>query len=167
MSTDIRAALASRRDEISSAVFSRLHDSTAVHYRQADQDLLHGRADRLVEAFLEALPGKPGIFIDYIGEIARERIGEGFALREIQLALSILEDQAWKLVAAVVPAGDQVAALGMVTTIIGAAKDQLANVYLQEMLDMRGRMASLGLAPETLAGGTDSGPASPEDCLAR
>jgi hypothetical protein len=74
----------------------------------------------------------PHGFDDYLCEILGKRIAEGYSLEELQRALRIFEELLWRLCAQERRDRDQlVRDLAVVTTIIGAAKDHLARVYLE------------------------------------
>ncbi len=62
--------------------------------------------------------------------IAVERHAAGFDLGEVQTAMNVLEEAIWRTVLAELPADEQGAALGIVGTILGAAKDKLACTYV-------------------------------------
>ncbi len=125
--------MAAERDVLREAVLTQIRNSTATHYRNADVDALRVRCGTLVDKFLEAVEGSPRCFVDYIIGIAQARIGEGLGLDEIQMALNIFEEYAWKICAHKVEDKDQLLKdLSLVTGIFGTAKDQLAREYLKQ-----------------------------------
>ena len=116
--------------ELKAALFEGLHDAGRSHYATIDAADLAHRCARLVDAFLASLDRDAGAFVDYVREITEERIAEGFHLPEIQRALSLLEARAWQIVVDRSSIGALVGHLSVVTGTIGAAKDELARVYL-------------------------------------
>ncbi len=80
-----------------------------------------------------------------------------------QIVLRALEEKAWWLVVAFVPQTDQVRCLSQITGIIGAGKDQLAQIYLQHLEKAEVKAASLQGRLDGLAKGTDSGPVFEDD----
>jgi hypothetical protein len=68
--------------------------------------------------------------IDYMQGTARERYQTGFELREVQIAVNVLEETIWKRVAEHLPPDQLAEALGLVSTVLGAAKDALARSYV-------------------------------------
>jgi hypothetical protein len=117
--------------ELTDSVFNGLSRADAPHYGSIDPGELRQRCRRLVDAFLTSMAGAPAVFVEYVRGITDERIGEGYHLREIQLALSLLESTAWRLVVERSEAASLVPNLGIVTGTVGAAKDELARVYLE------------------------------------
>ncbi|HET8646782.1 MAG TPA: hypothetical protein VFO85_14905 [Vicinamibacteria bacterium] len=116
--------------ELTDALFDGLRGARNTHYETMEgADLCH-RCWRLVEAFVASMDKGPSVFVDYVRRITDERIDEGFYLPEIQQALSLLEARAWHIVTARSSIGTLVGHLSVVTGTIGAAKDELARVYL-------------------------------------
>ncbi len=133
MSDRLHDLMAAERDVLREAVLTQIRNSTATHYRNADLGSLRERCGTLVAKFLEAVEGSPRCFVDYITSIAGTRFGEGFRLEEIQMALNIFEEYAWKICAHKVEDKDQLLKdLSLVTGIFGTAKDQLALEYLKQ-----------------------------------
>ena len=69
------------------------------HYRELDHDVLNERIESLVEHFLRSMHGDPVPFVEFLREISETRIAEGFRLREVQTALTMLEQRASRIVA--------------------------------------------------------------------
>lgn len=116
---------------LTEAVSTGLRNADAPHYASIDAGALDERCHRLVDAFLASMAGSPAVFVEYVRGMTVERIGEGYYLREIQLALSLLESRAWHFVAERSNAASVVRDLGVVTATVGAAKDELARIYLE------------------------------------
>lgn len=83
--------------------------------------------------------------LDAAREIARERSRSGFDLREVQTAFNALEEAIWYRILNEVDPENLAEALGLVSTALGAGKDQLARVFVEEAsgqrpttLDVRG-----------------------------
>jgi hypothetical protein len=145
------------RDDLDQVVCEQLQSSHAPHYRTADPRVLADRSARLVDAFTRSADDNPAHLLNHVRRIAEERISEGYHLHEIQMALNILEREAWQLVITRVAERDAlVEQLGLVTGIIGAAKDQLARVYLEHKLESDQRIAELEGRLDELFKGTDS-----------
>jgi len=147
--------LKERRDELVDMVCKRLKSSDAPHYRQTGSVELRERSEALVDAFLGSAKGDPAAFVAYIGKLAEERIAEGFVLREIQLALSILEEQAWQVAVECSTISSLVPHLSLVTTTIGRAKDRLAEIFLDHKQRAESRAGQLERRLEALFKGTD------------
>jgi len=125
--------MAAERQVLREALLTQIRNSTATHYKNVELEALRERCGTLVDKFLEAVEGSPRCFVDYITGIAGARIGEGFQLDEIQMALNIFEEYAWKICAHKVEDKEQLLKdLSLVTGIFGTAKDQLAREYLKQ-----------------------------------
>jgi len=156
MSNALFDVLSQNKDHLLAGVLLKLKSSSAQHYQHLDEQVLQARVRHLVESFLLSIEQQPSVFIDYIRSIAKERISEGFFLHEMQTALQILEEMVWKLVADSVLPDQQIRSLGIVTGIIGAAKDQLAHNYLRHLELTEQKVVLLQqrlneLSPETLS----------------
>jgi hypothetical protein len=115
------------------------------HYRGASRLVLRDRCDRLVAAFVgSARRGGSASFESYVRSIVEERVAEGFALREVQHALSALESRLWPIV---VEAGGDTATvvrrLALVTGIVGRGKDELAMAFLDHKEKAEAELATL------------------------
>jgi hypothetical protein len=137
MSDRLHELMAAEKDVLREALLTQLRNSTARRYREVNLLLLRERCETLVDRFLEAVESSPRRFVDYITGIARVRIEEGFHLDEIQMALNIFEEYAWKVCAHKVADKEQLLKdLSLVTGIFGTAKDQLALEYLRQKEDL-------------------------------
>ena len=146
---------------LGSGLEAALLAADAPHYREARPEERRARVERLVAAFLEAVrAGGPAPFVAHVSApIAGERAAEGYDLREIQLALSALEAQAWPLVTGA--GGDTdvvVRRLALVTGVVGRGKDELARAFLEHKERAEARVASLEQRLAELFKGTQSPP---------
>ncbi|MFO7655264.1 MAG: hypothetical protein R6X25_15805 [Candidatus Krumholzibacteriia bacterium] len=144
------------RDEIAERVASQLKSSSSPHYRQMSVPELAGRARRMVEVFVDSIGGAPGRLAAYLEDVADVRMQEGFFLGEMQGALNVLEETAWRLVVDHIVGEHQVEGLSRVTTVIGVAKDRLAQVYLERSLRAETEAVVLRRRLDALMSGTDS-----------
>jgi len=149
--------MVAEREVLREAILTQVRNSNAMHYRNVELEALRGRCGTLVDKFLEAVEGSPRCFVDYITGIAGARIGEGFHLDEIQMALNIFEEYAWKICAHKVEDKDQLLKdLSLVTGIFGTAKDQLAREYLKQKDSVLGIAKVFIDQMEDLTGGSES-----------
>jgi hypothetical protein len=154
--------LVSRADALSSGLVASLLAHDTPHYRDTPPDELRARCDRLVAAFLDALRRTgPEPFVGHVRGIVRERLEEGFALREVQQALSSLEEQAWPIVA---EAGGDTATvvrrLALVTAIVGRGKDELARAFIDQIERCGARVSQLQRRLDALFKGTEPPPSA-------
>lgn len=160
MDAALATLLASRSGALASGLEAALLAQDAPHYREAAADERRARVERLVAAFLEAArAGGPAPFVAHVRAIAGERAAEGYDLREIQLALSALEAQAWPIVAGMGGDTDAVVRrLALVTGIVGRGKDELARAFLDHKERAEARALSLERRLAELFKGTQSPP---------
>lgn len=150
------AILETHRTDLENLLRERLRRSTAEHYRSADATLLDPRIRALVDAFLESLGDQPVHFGQYIRQIAGDRFDEGVDLTEIQLVLNLLGERTWTLLCAEIDdRGELINALGRTSSVIGHAKDTLAQVYLERSRRDGSSLARLRACLEQLTMGTD------------
>jgi hypothetical protein len=134
----------------------------APHYRGAPPDERRARVEKLVAVFLAAVrAGGPAPFVAHVRAIAGERRAEGYALAEIQHALSALEAQAWPIVTGAGGETDVVVRrLALVTGIVGRGKDELARAFLEQKERAEAEAARLAERLDTLFEGTEPPPES-------
>jgi hypothetical protein len=82
--------------------------------------------------------------LDHAARIARERHGAAVDLAEVQTAINVLEEAIWTVVLRELPAEEQGEALGLVGTVLGAAKDRLACTYVSLVSKKPTRTLDLG-----------------------
>ncbi len=135
MDANLVSLLDARAAELGGRIASQLARADAPHYREIPAELVRERCLSLVAAFLEAVRGggaEP--FVRHVRGIVEQRVAEGFLLREVQQALSLLEAAVWPLVE---QAGGDTATvvrrLAVVTGIIGRGKDELARGFLDQL----------------------------------
>ena len=83
-------------------------------------------------------------------EVARERYAAGYDLSEVQRAYNVLEEAIWNHLLASVAPEQMATALGLVSTVLGAGKDRLAQEYVS--------LASQSKAPSLDLSALFSGP---------
>jgi hypothetical protein len=66
----------------------------------------------------------------YAEQVGNDRYQSGFEFVEVQSAFNLLEESIWLAILYACPPAEQGAALGLVATLFGAAKDKLASTYL-------------------------------------
>lgn len=105
---------------------ARTHD-----YEAAGAGEVHRRLETLFDHLLEALGNRDlGSVIAYAQRVAQERFNAGYDLSEVQTAFNALEEATWSRILAELEPSRYAEALGLVSTILGAAKDALAREYV-------------------------------------
>lgn len=160
MDAALASVLSARSGALAAGLEASLLAQDAPHYREAPGEERRERVERLVAAFLEAVrAGGPAPFVAHVRAVAGERATEGYDLREVQIALSALEAQAWPIV--VDAGGDTdtvVRRLALVTGIVGRGKDELARAFLDHKERAEAKAARLTEELDRLFKGTDSPP---------
>lgn len=120
---------------------------------------LRQRAARLLQALLGAIQeGLPENFISYVQRLEALQGDAINGIRNLWLALTLLEDRIWRIVTREVPLEHQVTLLCWVTQIIGATKDRLACMLMAQLDQSRFRTGMLAEALSLLSRGTDPAP---------
>ncbi|MFN0151826.1 MAG: hypothetical protein ACKVU1_14095 [bacterium] len=125
------------------------------HYESAGVIEIRERLRRLYDLLATCVDKRRlAPIVAHAESIARDRFNAGFDLREVQVAINVLEETVWKRILADVPPAELANALGLVSTVLGAAKDALAREYVT--LASETRSPSLNLM--ALFDGTGRGP---------
>jgi hypothetical protein len=67
---------------------------------------------------------------EYAAKIAKERFNAGFGLHEVHTAFNALEEEIWNRVTKQIKPDNLGEALGLVSTVLGAGKEELALTYV-------------------------------------
>ncbi len=124
------------------------------HYAVAGQAVGQERLGRLFDLTVESIATHNLVpVMDYMATVADDRFHAGYAIREVQIAINVLEEAIWNDIVANTPPDELAHALGLVATVLGAAKDSLARAYVS--LASRKKAPSLDLSAlfEGSAGG--------------
>ncbi len=122
------------------------------HYEAEGSSTLRGRLDTLYDVLVEAVETRDLTpVVAYASLVARERFEAGYDLSAVQAAFNALEAATWARILALLEADELAEALGLVSTVFGAAKDALGREYVS--CASRTRAPSLDL--RSLFAGTD------------
>jgi hypothetical protein len=123
--------LAAERDPIVSTATDTLGRTAARHYVAAGPGVRQQRHEALLDHVIEALESRDlrGV-IAYAEQIAQERFEAGVDLSEVQAAFNALEEAAWSRVFALCDPSEYADSIGLISTVLGAAKDALARRYV-------------------------------------
>jgi hypothetical protein len=128
---------------------NRLHER---HYESLGADTLKLRLETLYDQLVSAVASRDlSAVVAYAGGVAQERYDAGYDLSEVQAAFNALEAATWRCILANPESVDLAEALGLVSTVFGAAKDALGRRYVS--LATQTRVPSLDL--RALFDGTD------------
>lgn len=100
-------------------------------YEVAGAEVVRDRVRRLHDLTVEAVATRRAAdVVEFARELARERYAGGVQLFEVQTAFNALEEALWRRVLTDVGPELQAEALGLVSTVLGLAKDELARTYV-------------------------------------
>jgi hypothetical protein len=123
--------LQEKREEIMTAAAASLNRSHLPHYEQAGPQESQERLARLYDLIRHSIEQRHlEAIIAHAERIAQERFAAGYDLFEVQTAFNALEVAIWQKVAQECPPDELVEAIGLVSTVQGAAKDALARQYV-------------------------------------
>jgi len=122
--------LQDKREEIVAAAAASLNRSHLPHYEQAGPQQSHERLARLYDLIRQSIEQRHlEAIINHAERIAQERFAAGYDLLELQTAFNALEVAIWQKIVQEYPPDELVEAIGLVSTVQGAAKDALARRY--------------------------------------
>lgn len=122
-----------------------LDRSHLAHYQQAGHDTGHERLAELYRLTRQCIGDRNlAPIMEYMTHVADQRFHAGYTINEVQTAINVLEESIWKNVVRHTPPEELAEALGLVSTVLGAAKDSLARTYVS--LASRSKAPSLDLS---------------------
>jgi hypothetical protein len=140
------------RKEIVETAETTLNQTDSHHYETAGAKDVQRRLEALLDSLLESLAKQDlSPELAHAQQIAQERFNSGYDLSEVQAAFNALEAASWVHVFATLRPDQFAQTLGLVSTILGAAKDGLAREYVS--LATNAHTPSLNL--RALFAGTD------------
>lgn len=148
---DLVVLLTDRQAEIVAEATEIVQRSRLQRYSEAGPGQATDRLNRLYGLMLTSLQSRNLVpVIDYMTQVAAERFEAGYDLREVQTVINVLEETIWKVVVQSVPTEQLAESLGLVGTVLGAAKDSLARAYVS--LATKTKSPSLDLSAVFAAG---------------
>ena len=125
--------LASHRDALLSEATEALSRRHLPHYQAVGLPEAQRRLTALYDKLLDGARRRhlDGI-VEHAERIGRERFEEGAQFVEVQSAFNLLEEVVWRALLASFPPAELGQALGMISTLLGAAKDRLAATYVSK-----------------------------------
>ena len=142
---DLIQFLEAESEQIVTEATESLTRSNLARYNEAGPRVSR---ERLAELFRMTVSGirdrNLSLIIAYMGQVAHDRYHAGYAIREVQIAINVLEESIWTHIVRAAPPEQLAEALGLVSTTLGAAKDALARGYVS--LACEGKAPSLDLS---------------------
>lgn len=123
--------LTGKADEILRDADRLMDRSHVTHYEKAGPRVTHERLKHLYDLVVWAIAERQLEAVRaHAEEVAHQRFAAGFDLSEVQRAYNVLEEAIWNRVLQATPPSQLAAALGLVSTVLGAGKDRLAQEYV-------------------------------------
>ena len=142
---NLHETLDRHRGEILEQSVIALEQARLRHYAATPTAGNRDRLSRLLDVAIDAVRERDlGAAAQYGRDLARERFHGGFDVSEVLTAVNVLEEAAWRCVTKEVPPSEYPQALGLVSTVLGAAKQALAVEYVS--LASREQVRSLDLS---------------------
>jgi hypothetical protein len=128
---DLIGLLAIEGEQIVEEASAALSRSRLEHYQHAGQAVGRERLDELFRLTVESIRDRDLVpIMDYMTRVANDRYHAGYTIREVQIAINVLEESIWNHIVQNIPSGELAESLGLVSTVLGAAKDALAQAYV-------------------------------------
>lgn len=111
--------------------YATLERSPVAHYEAAGEGFTRQRLADLLHLVITAIRTRNLAEVsEYSEAVAVERFDQGFDISEVQAAYNALEEVAWKRVVNSELSADLPEAIGLLSTVLGFAKDALARKYV-------------------------------------
>jgi hypothetical protein len=118
-----------RTTVVTAALESIRHSRT--HYGAAGPEETRRRLDALYDELCGAVSSRDlSCIIGFAQHLAAERFHSGYDLSEVQCAFNSLEEALWSMLGARLRPDQHAFALGLVSTVLGTAKAELAREYV-------------------------------------
>lgn len=128
---DLGHTLLAAKKELVDEAFTALDRLGLEHYGGADPGLTRRRLDDLYDLVVSAIEDRDlAEVVSYADGVANERFAAGFDVSEVQVAFNVLETAMWRHVVACAPPEELATAIGLLSTVFGCAKDELARRYV-------------------------------------
>ncbi len=124
--------LTGQSDALVAEATAALDHARLAHYTKDGPEVAQARLEDLFGVLVQSLSeGSPVPVVSHAEAVAHERFTAGFGIEEIQVAFNILEETLWRHLVAEAPAAELGTDLGLIGSVLGAGKDQLARSYVE------------------------------------
>lgn len=128
---ELAQMLIDSRDEVLDDAYAGLEGTTHAHYERAGEAFTRARMGELFDLVVAAISTRElAALSTHADTIASERFASGFDISEVQAAFNVLEVAMWRRVVAAAPLEELAEAVGLLSTVMGFAKDTLARKYI-------------------------------------
>lgn len=124
--------LEARRDALVDEATLALDQARLRHYGKVGAEVARERVGALLDSVMASVrDGSPVAAVQHADTVARDRFTSGFGIEEIQVAFNLLEEAMWRLLVSQGSGQSLAVDLGLIGSVMGAAKDQLARTYVE------------------------------------
>jgi hypothetical protein len=118
-------------DDLVNGAVAELRQARLEHYEGEGNQALRQRLGAILELTLSSIEtGHAEEIVEWAARVAHERFSAGYDLFELQTAINILEEAFWKRLLASRSPEELAHDLGLVISVLGIAKDELARAYV-------------------------------------
>jgi hypothetical protein len=119
------------RDEVLEEAFTALQHVSPAHYQREGESFTRARLGELFDLVVATIASRELASLSTrVEEIATERFGAGFDISEVQAAFNALELAMWRRLVASTAPEELAESIGLLSTVMGFAKDALARRYI-------------------------------------
>ncbi len=128
---DLKELLKTQSVEILENALQSLNCAHLKSYSKSSQDENKKRLLNLLTLTQQCVAEKKLLPMkEYAAQIAKERFDSGFDLHEVHTAFNALEEELWNRVTKQIASENLGEALGLISTVLGAGKEELALSYV-------------------------------------
>lgn len=128
---DIISLLEKNKDFVVENSCRQINEVRLSGYTKAGENITKQKLATLYKKVIECAEKKDVIpMLNYTEKIAKERFASGYDLHQVQTAINSLEENIWQVIFKNVKPNKLAESLGLVSSILGAGKDNLARNYV-------------------------------------
>ncbi len=131
MDVELIDALGVAQDDVLHSASESLQRAHLTHYEVSGSEESERHIADLFDLVVQCLSQRNlGPMCKYADQVAEQRFGAGFDIAEVQTAFNVLEEAIWHVVIPRLPTENLVEATGLIGTVLGAGKDELARRWV-------------------------------------
>lgn len=128
---EVGKILIEARDEVLEDAYNGLQETTHAHYERQGETFTRSALAAVFDLVVAAISDRELAALSvHADAIAEERFHSGFDISEVQAAFNALEVAMWRKVVASTALDDLAESIGLLSTVMGFAKDALARRYI-------------------------------------
>ena len=128
---DVAAWLLDNRSDVLDEAVASLGRTHLTHYESAGENVTRERLDELFSLVVSTVQTRDLARLStFVEGLATDRFNEGFSLAEVQTAMNSLEEAMWHRIVDAVTTDELPEAIGLLSTVLGFAKDTLARTWV-------------------------------------